>query len=109
MKVNLGTIELTDLERKAFRKRFGASGMATRAEVAAEAQRAIKASVADGLAAVKPKAAEPKAPARRAHGPKCRHCGNVEGAGVHTGERRGSGGLFEGAHKFEAAAWPEGW
>lgn len=120
MKVNLGTIELTDEQRKAFRKVQGKSGLATRAEIAAVAQWAVHAALnyrpvdigqvlghGERVQQAKAfgKAFQPefdKAERRAMDGPKCRHCGEIESKGRHGNRINGK---LE--HPFEPLPWPE--
>jgi hypothetical protein len=116
MRVNLGTIDVTDEDRKAFRKARGRSGLATREEIASLAQTVIRAELSDAHAAIagspgplSPAPAAPRReapepserPARTAGGTKCRHCSQPEGAAVHQFS------LVTGAHTFNPAPWED--
>lgn len=118
MRVNLGTIEVSDEDRKAYRKARGKSGMATRAELAAAAVEFLQAELSDAHAAIAgspgpirpaPAARPTEAPEpsgasrRREPGPKCRHCGMPEGAVCHQFTLA----VLAGAHTFNPAPWED--
>lgn len=114
MRVNLGTIDVTDEERRAWNRAKGRKGgLATRAEIAAFAQTVVRAELSDAQAAIAGGAGvrgyeaaaapteppEPPERPRRRDGPKCRHCNQPEGAACHQF------GTVPGAHRFNAAPW----